>query len=135
MGTLPSRAEGGLIPQPSDDAVADCVHPREFLAATIRAQRARFSVPAGGPLQLRDELLRHGTGQGVPDIALALLEQVLGDYESAFAWYERAYERRDFFLAVLHTDPAYRLIPPGRSDSITDDFRWIDLVRRVGLAP
>ena len=89
----------------------------------------------GEARRLRDELLRPGTGQRVPDIALALVEQVLGDYESAFAWYERAYENRDFFLAVLHTDPTYRLLPRGRSDSITDDPRWVDLVRRVGLAP
>lgn len=42
------------------------------------------------------------------------------------------------FLAdetVLHTDPSFRLIPPGEALAIHDDPRWIGLVQRVGLAP
>ena len=42
---------------------------------------------------------------------------------------------RDFLIVVLHTDPSFRLAPPGKGTAIDDDPRWIDLVRRVGLAP
>jgi len=67
-------------------------------------------------------------------MALGQIEQALGDYESALACYERAYQARDFLITVLHTDPFFRLAPPGKT-SIDKDPRWIDLVRRVGLSP
>ena len=83
----------------------------------------------------RDELLRLTTSQWVPPAALGLVEQALGDYDAALAYYERAFQARDFLMTVLHTDPIFRFTPPGQSGSIDDDPRWIDLVRRVGLSP
>jgi serine/threonine-protein kinase len=95
---------------------------------------AALAGDLAGAHRARDELLRPTAGSRVPAIVQALAEQMLGDYEAAFAWYERAYQERDCFMAVLHTDPTYCLVPPGRSDAITADPRWADLVRRVGLA-
>jgi hypothetical protein len=83
----------------------------------------------------RDRLLHRAAGEWVPPIALGQVEQMLGDYDAAFAWYERAYQMRDVLMTCFHTDPGYRLTPPGRSASIAEDPRWRDLVRRVGLAP
>ena len=85
--------------------------------------------------RIRTELVGRAAREWVAPIALGQVEQVLGDYEAALGWYERAYQARDHLMTVLHTDPAFRLVPPGRSDSITSDPRWLDLVRRVGLAP
>lgn len=63
------------------------------------------------------------------------MEQALGNYDAALGWYERAFQVRDHLMIIMHTDPAFRFIPLGRSDSINEDPRWIDLVRRVGIAP
>jgi serine/threonine-protein kinase len=96
------------------------------------------AVLAGRPDEARrfqTELVGRAAREWVPPIALGQVEQALGDYDAALGWYERAYQARDHLMTVLHTDPAFRLVPPGRSDSITSDPRWLDLVRRVGLAP
>ena len=69
------------------------------------------------------------------DRAIAIVEQALGDYGAALDWYERAYQSRDFLMTVFHTDPTFRIVAPNRSTSITDEPRWINLVRRVGLSP
>jgi hypothetical protein len=87
------------------------------------ARRARDELPA---THRRQSGSGHRPGAGGADAR---------GLRAAFAWYERAYQERDCFMAVLHTDPTYRLVPPGRSDAITADPRWVDLVRRVGLAP
>jgi hypothetical protein len=67
-------------------------------------------------------------------LALGQVEQALGDYDAALSWYERGYQARDFLMTVLHTDPSFRLVPPGKTRMISDDPRWIRLVQRVGLA-
>ena len=103
----------------------------DVLAATVAALDGRAEELRGR----RDQLMRRSVSEWVPPIALGHLEQMLGDYDAAFTWYERAYQMRDVLMTVFHTDPAYRLTPPGRSDLFAEDPRWIDLVRRVGLAP
>ncbi len=51
----------------------------------------------------------------------------LGDKEQALAWLEKAYEERTFFLIWLKVEP--------RFDSLRDDARYKDLLRRIGLQP
>jgi serine/threonine-protein kinase len=85
--------------------------------------------------QLRDELLERSEREWVPALPLGHMYRALGDYDAAFRWYDRAYRAREFLCVMLHVDPELRLVPPGRSEPITDDPRFADLVRRVGMAP
>jgi len=84
--------------------------------------------------RIRDEFLRLSISEWVPPAAIGLVEQTLGDHDAAFMWYERALQARDFLMMPFHTDPIFRLVPAGKAKSITDDPRWIHLVRRVGVA-
>jgi len=49
----------------------------------------------------------------------------LGDKDQAFAWLEKAYQDRSFWLIWLKVEP--------RFDSLRDDPRFQDLLRRVGV--
>jgi serine/threonine-protein kinase len=57
---------------------------------------------------------------------VALVYQVLGDKESEFAWYDKAYDDRAEWLLWLATDPMY--------DGERDDPRFLALIKRVGVA-
>jgi hypothetical protein len=85
--------------------------------------------------RIRDEMVRRSATEWQSPLIIGQVEQALGDYDAAFEQYERAYQTRDHWLVVLHTDPSFSLTPPNRTDSITADPRWGDLLRRVGLAP
>ncbi len=56
---------------------------------------------------------------------LAILYGALGEREKAFASLEKAYAAHDLQLQFLKVDPAF--------DSLRDDPRFQDLLRRVGL--
>jgi serine/threonine-protein kinase len=49
----------------------------------------------------------------------------LGDYDSAFVWFERAYREQSNILQFLKVHPFF--------DPVRNDPRFIDLQRRVGL--
>jgi serine/threonine-protein kinase len=49
----------------------------------------------------------------------------LGDKDQAFAWLEKGYQQRDFWLTFLKGDPTF--------DSLRSDLRFQDLVRRIGF--
>jgi serine/threonine-protein kinase len=49
----------------------------------------------------------------------------LGDKDQAFAWLEKGYQQRDFWLTFLKGDPVF--------DSLRSDPRFQDLVRRIGF--
>jgi len=51
----------------------------------------------------------------------------LGDKDQAFAWMEKAYQDRSFWLIWLKVEP--------RFDSLRDDPRFVNLLRRIGLPP
>lgn len=57
----------------------------------------------------------------------AMIHAALGERDQTFQWFEKAYEARDSFLLNLITDPLY--------DSLRDDPRFDDLLRRMGLEP
>jgi len=57
---------------------------------------------------------------------IALIYQVLGDKDNAFAWYDKAYDDRAEWLLWLTIDPIY--------DSARSDPRFVALVKRVGVA-
>ncbi len=57
----------------------------------------------------------------------AVVYDGLGDKEQTFAWLEKAYQDRSFWLIWLKVEP--------RFDSLRDDPRFVDLLRRIGLQP
>jgi serine/threonine protein kinase/tetratricopeptide (TPR) repeat protein len=56
---------------------------------------------------------------------VAIVYAALGEKEAAFAELEKAYKERDWFLQRLKVDPFM--------DSLRDDPRFSDLVKRIGL--
>jgi serine/threonine-protein kinase len=56
---------------------------------------------------------------------VAIVHAALGDKEAAFAELEKAYQARDWFLQRLKVDPFM--------DSLRNDPRFADLVKRIGL--
>ena len=56
---------------------------------------------------------------------LAILYAALGEREAAFASLEKAYAEHDSQLQYIKVDPAF--------DSLRDDARFQDLLRRVGF--
>jgi len=48
----------------------------------------------------------------------------LGNYDEAFVWFERAYQKREGILQWLRVHPFF--------DPVRDDPRFKDLLRRVG---
>ena len=56
---------------------------------------------------------------------LAVVYAGFDDKDKAFAWLEKAFDYRSFFLSGLRMEP---LLEP-----LHDDPRWDDLLRRVGL--
>jgi Tfp pilus assembly protein PilF len=50
----------------------------------------------------------------------------LRDYDQAFVWFERAYQEQSNILQFLKVHPCF--------DPVREDLRFVELVRRVGLA-
>jgi len=61
-----------------------------------------------------------------PAYQIAAIYIALGEVQQAFSWLEKAYEQRSSFLRWLKVDP--------RFDPVRSDPRFLDLLRRVGLA-
>jgi TolB-like protein/Tfp pilus assembly protein PilF len=71
-----------------------------------------------------EELKRLSQQQYVSPFDMAVVYQGIGDQDSAFEWFEQAYQQRVFRIIEL-TFPMF--------DNLRSDARWQDLVRRVGL--
>ena len=74
---------------------------------------------------LLDELTARESTQYVPAFNRALIHVGLGERDRAFEYLDRAFEERSSWLVSLKIEPLL--------DSIRDDPRFEDLVRRVGL--
>jgi TolB-like protein/DNA-binding winged helix-turn-helix (wHTH) protein/tetratricopeptide (TPR) repeat protein len=91
------------------------------LLATAYARAGRRM----GALRLIDELKRRRQTSYVPAGALINPYLALGDYDQAFAWFERAYQEQSNILKFLKVHPFF--------DPVRADPRFADLLRRVGL--
>jgi TolB-like protein/tetratricopeptide (TPR) repeat protein len=92
----------------------------EFLATAYgHAGRRREA------LRLIDELKQRRQTSYISASALIHPYLVLGDYDEAFAWFERAYQEKSETLQYLKVDPFF--------DPVRKDPRFEDLLRRVGL--
>jgi eukaryotic-like serine/threonine-protein kinase len=75
--------------------------------------------------------VRMMTGEHQPDdvasYLAATLHASLGEKDAAFAKLERAYENREWLLALIKIDP--------RIDSLRDDPRFTEILHRIGFPP
>jgi hypothetical protein len=75
--------------------------------------------------RLINELKRRRRKSYIPAGAFINPYLGLGDYDQAFAWFERAYQEKSNILQFLKVHPFF--------DPVRADPRFADLVRRVGL--
>jgi hypothetical protein len=68
---------------------------------------------------------RHRQKEYVPTAPFVQAYVGLGDYDQAFAWFERAYQERSNILQWIKVEPF--------PDAMRNDPRFADLLRRVGL--
>ena len=61
----------------------------------------------------------------MPPYLIALIYTGLNEKDDAFAWLEKAYQDREYWLVWLKTDP--------KLDSLRSDSRFTDLMRRIGF--
>jgi serine/threonine protein kinase/tetratricopeptide (TPR) repeat protein len=133
------RAMAHLLLGDLDAARADVAAARSMPTSNISVERC-YAVVAGqsGDVEMvrsiLDSFLERSEREWISPLMIAQAYQALGDNDTAFHWYERAYQVRDNLLTVLHTDRSWQLSPPGMS-TITNDPRWDSLIRRIGVAP
>jgi TolB-like protein/Tfp pilus assembly protein PilF len=77
-------------------------------------------------MRMIEELERRGRQGYISATTFAFIYTALGDKEKAIAYLEKGYEERAFQMQFLKVDP--------RWDKLRDDPRFVDLMRRVGLA-
>jgi tetratricopeptide (TPR) repeat protein len=89
----------------------------------------RAHAAAGNPAKTREILASLKAGAGhrhVGPESFAVLHAALGEKDEALGWLERAYQSRSNFIVSLKTVPSV--------DSLRDDPRFVELLRRAGLA-
>jgi tetratricopeptide (TPR) repeat protein len=77
-------------------------------------------------LTLVTEILNNYTLGGNDYRSMAHIYTALGDYDEAFKWLDLSLARREESLCNIKIDPKW--------DQLRDDQRYIELVRKVGLA-
>ena len=77
--------------------------------------------------EIRDALKDQWKGNPVGAYNIVTVYAVLGEKDQAFAWLEKAYEDRSFFLTGLKIDLAM--------DTLRSDPRFKDLLRRMNFPP
>ena len=87
-----------------------------MLAASHQPAEARKVV---------DRLKERSQQTYVQPMWLAVIYLALGNKDQAFDWIQKAYEDRSAWLVYLKVDPLF--------DSVRQDARFTDLLRRVGL--
>jgi eukaryotic-like serine/threonine-protein kinase len=92
--------------------------------ATIGYVYGRMGRTADARKVLADLQQQSKTGYVAPS-NFAKIYIGLGDKDQAFAWLEKAYEQRDFWLTFLQGDPTF--------DPLRADARFQALVRRIGF--
>jgi len=79
---------------------------------------------AARELEILTEFAKQGN---CPAFKFAVIHAGLDDKEQAFEWLEKAYENREFAMAILSVGQGF--------NSLRDDPRFDDLLRRIGLPP
>jgi DNA-binding winged helix-turn-helix (wHTH) protein/TolB-like protein/Flp pilus assembly protein TadD len=87
----------------------------------------RQSGPQGYWRKRLEQAKERANDEYVPPTSVAGFAARVGDNEQAFAWLEKAYEKRDEGLTRLKLDPRYK--------TLRADTRYTDLLRRIHLGP
>ena len=87
---------------------------------------ARSGRPAEA-LKILDQLRADSRTHYVPAYSFARIFLALGRRDEGFAWLEKAYEERNFWLIFLRVEP--------QLDPVRDDPRFKELLRRIGFPP
>ena len=77
-------------------------------------------------LKVAEELKQTSKERYVSPYMLAIIYTALGDKEQAYEWLDRVYAERSYYVTWLKVDPVF--------DSLRADPRFIDFMRKVGLA-
>ncbi|HTS36723.1 MAG TPA: winged helix-turn-helix domain-containing protein [Candidatus Solibacter sp.] len=72
------------------------------------------------------EMEQLGKQRYVAPVFIGIVYDVLGDRDAEFRWYEKAYYDRSEYLLWLTLDPVF--------DGVRSDPRFVELVKRVGVA-
>jgi tetratricopeptide (TPR) repeat protein len=96
------------------------VDPRTYLAEALARVGKQDSARA-----ILAKLLNERRNRYVPPLNIARIFVALGDVDSAFQWFDRAYEEHDPDLIILDVNPSY--------DAVREDPRFQALLRRVGF--
>lgn len=120
------RVKTFIIQHDFDSAVSDIEkeYPRSVAAQQMIAQ-----YRSGGPRSFVRGYLEFLESMGQPEVnaptEIAEAYAALGDRDQAFAWLEKAYAHRVSRLTNVNVEPGF--------DSLRDDPRYDDLLRRIGL--
>jgi TolB-like protein/Tfp pilus assembly protein PilF len=113
------------------EAIAALLKDQEFSGGTSRESHLGYAYAAFGQrkeaLRLLAEMQKPSGGEPVSAYDVALVYAALGDKEQALAWLEKSYENREPRLVNVKEHP--------RFDALHSDPRFVDLLRRMGLAP
>jgi len=77
--------------------------------------------------QRLDNLLKRSTETYVPPSFIAGLYFALGENDKGFRWLDRAYEKRDSWLATLKVNPVFKAF------DLQTDPRYVALLKKMGL--
>ena len=72
---------------------------------------------------------RANGGEYAPSLNISHIYVALGDKDQAFVWLNKAFDEREGRLANIKSDPNYNY------DSLRDDSRYAELIRRMNFPP
>jgi tetratricopeptide (TPR) repeat protein len=77
-------------------------------------------------LKIAEELKEMAAARYVSPYMLAIIYTALGEREHAYEWLDKVYQERSYYVIWLKVDPVF--------DGLRSDARFMDLMRKVGLA-
>jgi DNA-binding winged helix-turn-helix (wHTH) protein/TolB-like protein/Tfp pilus assembly protein PilF len=113
------------------EAIAEFQRAQKFSGSNtetiaVMGHTLAVSGKKGEAARVLDKLKSMSKQRYVPPYNIAIVYVGLGEKEQALAWLEKAYEDRDVRLVFLKVEPKW--------DALRADERFMDLIRRMGLA-
>jgi TolB-like protein/Flp pilus assembly protein TadD len=130
---LPHMALGGALFQKGDYSagIAELEKAKALQPIPLAMGALGFAYAKSGrkdeARKLLADLKEQSKKRYVASYWIAMIYVGLDEKDEAFAWLEKAYQERSWFLVWIKMDP--------QADSLRSDSRFIDLMRRVGFPP